>query len=189
MGSRPPAQLRRTGKIFSFYDPAGFGHRRRLALGRAGQQRGGALDHRRGQDNPQLFAENIFIYKRRLVLPKRSFYKSHRTNKKSGGQLHLMGLYSTERFIVILNTCAPCLIWPNRTNCRPFCIFFTDGKDAYKKEGGGIFRRAGKKSGGKLSRHKNRFHYRPRIRYGQKRRLGKNPKSLRTFYRRQRKFF
>ena len=88
--------------------------------------------------------KNIIIHKRRFVLPKRPplFPKAIKHTKKVRRiSLHLMGLYSTGTVHRLLyeHLRFPALTWPSKTNCRLICIFFTDGKGAYRKRGVGFY--------------------------------------------------
>ena len=89
--------------------------------------------------------------------------------KKTGGQLHFMGLCSTGTVHAYFEHLYALLDLAKQNNLTAYLHLFTDGKDAYKKEGGDFY---AKKSGGKLFQRKNRLNHRPRIRYGQKRRVG-----------------
>ena len=64
-----------------------------------------------------------------------AFAKSLEHLKRLAGNFILWGCIPLERFIVILNTCAPCLTWPNKTTCRLICTFLPTARTLTKRGG------------------------------------------------------
>ena len=59
--------------------------------------------------------------------------------KKTGGQLHFMGLYSTGTVHAYFEHLRALLDLAKQNNLPAYLHLFTDGKDAYKKEGGDFY--------------------------------------------------
>ena len=68
-----------------------------------------------------------------------AFVKSIGRIKKTGGQLHFMGLYSTGTVHSYFEHLQALLDLAKQNNLPAYLHLFTDGKDAYKKEGGDFY--------------------------------------------------
>ena len=68
-----------------------------------------------------------------------AFAKSIDHIKKTGGQLHFMGLYSTGTVHAYFEHLYALLDLAKQNNLTAYLHLFTDGKDAYKKEGGDFY--------------------------------------------------
>jgi len=68
-----------------------------------------------------------------------AFVKSIEHVKKTGGQLHFMGLYSTGTVHSYFEHLQALLDLAKQNNLPAYLHLFTDGKDAYKKEGGDFY--------------------------------------------------
>ena len=74
-----------------------------------------------------------------LFFQNEAFAKAIEHIKKSGGQLHFMGLYSTGTVHAYFEHLRALLDLAKQNNLPAYLHLFTDGKDAYKKEGGDFY--------------------------------------------------